>query len=231
MWNGSTDLGEMDMEGMWKRVFMTGLLAGTLALGLGGCNNNKQAQEDAANEATELRTKNAQLEQSLRERDATIAELQRSQQQQVATQQAPVNDFQGGGGNRGYANNDPDIQRDSIAEGDRLTVAGDVLFGSGSADLKATSKKTLDKVAAELKSSRYSRYSVRVDGYTDSDPIRKSKWGSNDALSEARARAVENYLQSKGVSSSRLSAYGRGASNLKKTKAESRRVEIIILNR
>lgn len=220
------------MEGMWKRVLTMGLLAGTLALGLGGCSNNKQAQEEAANETNELRTKNAQLEQSLRERDATIAELQRSQQQQqVTSQQPPANDFQGGGGNRGYSDNDPNIQHDRTAEGERLTVAGDVLFGSGSADLKPTAKKTLDKVAAELKSSKYSRYSVRVDGYTDSDPIRKSKWGSNDALSEARARSVEKYLESKGVSSSRLSAYGRGAANLKKTKAESRRVEIIILNR
>ncbi|MBL8876552.1 MAG: OmpA family protein [Phycisphaerae bacterium] len=219
------------MEGMWKRALTMGVLAGTLALGLGGCNNNKQAQEDAANESNELRTKNAQLEQSLRERDATIAELQRSQQQVQTQQVAPATDMAGGGGGGASNFSDPNIRRDSTAEGERLTVAGDVLFGSGSADLKQTAKKTLDKVAAELKSSKYSRFSVRVDGYTDSDPIKKSKWGSNEALSEARARAVENYLQSKGVSSSRLSAYGRGAQNLKKTKAESRRVEIIILNR
>jgi flagellar motor protein MotB len=220
------------MEGTWKRALSMGILAGTLALGLGlgGCNNNKQAEADAAAEANELRTKNAQLEQSLRERDATIAELQRSQQQPqqgVVAQQPPVNDFQGGNsGNFGSG-----VGVDQTSEGTRLTVAGDVLFGSGSADLKSTSKKTLDKIASELKSNRYSNFSVRVDGYTDSDPIRKSKWGTNEALSEARARSVESYLQSKGVSSSRLSAYGRGASNLKKTKAESRRVEIIILNR
>ncbi|MBL8887834.1 MAG: OmpA family protein [Phycisphaerales bacterium] len=221
------------MEGTWKRALSMGVLAGALALGLGvgGCSNNKQAQEDAANESNELRTKNAQLEQSLRERDATIAELQRSQQQPQAQQVAPATDMAGGGGGGASNFSDPNIRRDSTAEGERLTVAGDVLFGSGSADLKQTAKKTLDKVAAELKSNKYSRFSVRVDGYTDSDPIKKSKWGSNEALSEARARSVENYLQSKGVSSSRLSAYGRGAQNLKKSKAESRRVEIIILNR
>lgn len=215
---------------MWKRALTMGILAGTLVLGvgMGGCNNNKQAEAEAT-EANELRMKNAQLEQSLRERDATIAELQRTQQTVVPSQQPPVNDFSSAGGSGNF--NDPDIRRDSTAEGERLTVAGDVLFGSGSADLKSTSKKTLDKVAAELKSNRYSRFSVRVDGYTDSDPIRKSKWGSNEALSEARARAVEDYLISKGVSSSRLSAYGRGAQNLKKSKAESRRVEIIILSR
>jgi len=222
----------MDMEGTWKRALSMGILAGTLALGLGlgGCNNNKQAQEDAANEANELRTKNAQLEQSLRERDATIAELQRSQQQ-PQMQVAPSQDVAGGGNRGGTGDFGSGVGVDQTSEGTRLTVAGDVLFGSGSADLKSTSKKTLDKIASELKSNRYSNFSVRVDGYTDSDPIRKSKWGTNEALSEARARSVESYLQSKGVSSSRLSAYGRGASNLKKTKAESRRVEIIILNR
>lgn len=221
------------MEGTWKRALTLGILAGTMALGLGlgGCNNNKAAQEEAANESNELRTKNAQLEQSLRERDATIAELQRNQQQPQAQQVAPATDMAGGGGGGASNFSDPNIRRDSTAEGERLTVAGDVLFGSGSADLKQTAKKTLDKVAAELKSNKYARYSVRVDGYTDSDPIKKSKWGSNEALSEARARSVENYLQSKGVNSSRLSAYGRGAQNLKKSKAESRRVEIIILNR
>lgn len=220
------------MEGMWKRALTMGILASTLALGLGtgGCQNNKQAEAEAT-EANELRTKNAQLEQSLRERDATIAELQRSQTAQPQQMQVAPADMAGGGGARSGDFSDPDIRHDSTSEGERLTVAGDVLFGSGSADLKATSKKTLDKVAAELKSNRYARYSVRVDGYTDSDPIRKSKWGSNEALSEARARSVEKYLESKGVSSSRLSAYGRGAQNLKKSKAESRRVEIIILSR
>jgi len=223
------------MEGTWKRALSMGVLAGTLALGLGlgGCSNNKQAEADAATESNELRTKNAQLEQSLRERDATIAELQKSQQQTQTVQQPPVNDFQGGGGapRAGAGDFGSGVGVDQTAEGTRLTVAGDVLFGSGSADLKSTSKKTLDKIAAELKGNKYARYSVRVDGYTDSDPIRKSKWGSNEALSEARARSVENYLQSKGVSSSRLSAYGRGPANPKKSKAESRRVEIIILNR
>lgn len=221
------------MEGTWKKLVMAGVLAGGLVLGMGagGCSNNKQAEADAANESNELRTKNAQLEQSLRERDATIAELQRSQTQVV--QQPPVTDMGQGGGNRpsGNGNFGSDVDVARTAEGTRLTVAGDVLFASGSADLKQTAKKTLDKVATELKSNRYSRYSVRVDGYTDSDPIKRSKWGTNEALSEARARAVESYLQSKGVSSSRLSAYGRGASTSKKSKAENRRVEIIILDR
>lgn len=223
------------MEGFFtfKRVFTAGLLATSLALsmGMGGCSNNKQAAADAEQESAELRQKNAQLEQSLRERDATIAELQRNQAQQVQPSQ---NEIAGGGTSRpGRPSGDfgSDVGVDQTREGTRLTIAGDVLFASGQATLKESAKKTLDKVAGELKSSRYNQYSIRVDGYTDSDPIRKSKWASNEALSEARATAVEKYLASKGVSSSRVTAVGRGSANPKSTKAASRRVEIFILDR
>ncbi len=212
------------MQGIWKRVVMAGVMAGGLVLGLGagGCSNNKQAEAEAAAESSELRQKNAQLEQSLRERDATIAELQKSQQQQAVMATPPSNSFDSTPRNTGGSQ--------GMNEGKKWTIAGDLLFGPGSADLKSGSKKSLDKIVAELKSSKYSGYNVRVDGYTDSDPIKKSKWGSNDALSEARARSVEKYLESKGISSSRLSAVGHGSANPKKTKAESRRVEIVVLN-
>lgn len=222
------------MEGFFsfKRVLTAGILATGLALsmGMGGCSNNKQQAAEAEQESAELRQKNAQLEQSLRERDATIAELQKQQtQQQVQPMQ---NEIAGGGSSR-PRNGDfgSEVGVDQTREGTRLTIAGDVLFASGQATLKDSAKKTLDKVASELKSSRYNQYSIRVDGYTDSDPIKKSKWASNEALSEARARAVEKYLASKGVSSSRVSAVGRGSANPKSTKAASRRVEIFILDR
>ena len=107
-------------------------------------------------------------------------------------------------------------------------VAGDVLFASGQATLKADAKKKLDSIAREL-NGRYSGNDIRIEGHTDSDPIRKSKWGSNEALSKARAEAVREYLQSKGVSGGRMSTVGKGSSEPKGTKAASRRVDIIIL--
>lgn len=224
------------MEGFFsfKRVLTAGVLAASLALsiGMGGCSNNKQATE-GEQEAAELRQRNAQLEQSLRERDTTIAELQKMQTQQQV-QQPVQSDFAGGGsprGNRGTGDFGSDVGVDQTREGTRLTVSGDLLFNAGQATLRDSAKKTLDKVASELKSSRYSQYSIRVEGYTDTDPIKKSKWSSNEALSEARASSVEKYLASKGVSSSRVSAVGRGAANPKSSKAASRRVEIFILDR
>lgn len=110
-----------------------------------------------------------------------------------------------------------------------VEVAGDVLFDSGSATIKSTSKRTLDNVAASL-NSRFSRNVVRIEGHTDSDPIRKSKWESNEALSYARASAVQQYLVSRGVPSSRLQVAAFGASKPKSTKQASRRVEIVVLD-
>jgi chemotaxis protein MotB len=72
---------------------------------------------------------------------------------------------------------------------------------------------------------------VRVEGYTDSDPLvkTKAKWGSNEGLSEARAESVRAYLISKGISSGRVSAVGMGAAKPKATKKDSRRVEIVVV--
>jgi chemotaxis protein MotB len=112
-----------------------------------------------------------------------------------------------------------------------VEVAGDVLFDSGSIVLKATAKRTLDQVARRL-SSEYSGHTVRVEGYTDTDPIKKQKgkYKDNEELSAQRALAVERYLVSKGVTSSQIYSAAFGPANPKGSKKASRRVEIVILN-
>jgi outer membrane protein OmpA-like peptidoglycan-associated protein len=107
-------------------------------------------------------------------------------------------------------------------------IAGNVLFDSGQASIKTSARRELDNVARQIQ-SRYGGANIRIEGHTDSDPIRKSKWGSNEALSEARAEAVMNYLSTKGISRSRMQAVGMGSSEPKSTKAASRRVAIKVL--
>ena len=109
-------------------------------------------------------------------------------------------------------------------------IAGDVLFSPGSDVIKTDAKKTLDKVASEIKST-YARASIRVEGYTDSDPLikTKAKWGSNEKLSQARAESVRKYLINKGVKSNSVEAMGYGSAKPKATKAQSRRVEILVI--
>ena len=121
---------------------------------------------------------------------------------------------------------------DPIAGTVTVRVPGDVLFDPGQAMIRAGARTTLDNVAAALK-KEYPGKQIRVEGHTDSDPIRVSKWKSNQELSEARAKAVKDYLASKGVSATTLTTQGFGAERPKsKTdKAMNRRVEIVVVTR
>jgi outer membrane protein OmpA-like peptidoglycan-associated protein len=110
-----------------------------------------------------------------------------------------------------------------------VTLPGDVFFDPGQITIKDTAKKSLDKVVAALK-KEYAGKQVRIEGYTDSDPIVHSKWKSNQELSEKRAGAVRDYLVSKGVSAKRVSIVGMGDAKprSKTIKSQNRRVEVVL---
>ncbi|MGD9689897.1 MAG: OmpA family protein [Phycisphaerales bacterium] len=198
-----------------------GLLAATavLSLGLGACNKDKEALAQLQSENEQLRAENAGLKDTngslTAQNQQLLSDLANSRQAQPTfTGNDPYAPAPRGGSGA------PDVAR--------LTVAGDVLFASGSDSISAAGKRELDKIASTIK-RQYAGNSIRVEGYTDSDPIRKSKWGTNDALSAARAAAVERYLVSRGISASRIESVGMGSAKPKATKAASRRVEIVIL--
>ncbi len=110
----------------------------------------------------------------------------------------------------------------------RVKVPGDVLFASGQATVTPAARSTLNQVVGVIK-RQYANNQIIVEGHTDSDPIRKSKWASNQQLSEARANAVADHLASQGVSRSRISTMGYGSTQPRETKAKSRRVEIVVV--
>src|ERR1041384_1662552 len=153
-----------------------------LALVMGGCQADKKKAAAAEAEAAELRTQNASLQQANQDMGTRLAEME-----------ARMN--QGGGGMDDSTPGTPHAKRGGNNNGDRMitrsketglptaTIGGDVLFGSGSDTIKPEAKKVLDKIASEIK-SQYSGASIRVEGYTDSDPIKKSKWGTNEKLSQ-----------------------------------------------
>jgi flagellar motor protein MotB len=113
-----------------------------------------------------------------------------------------------------------------------VRVPGDVLFDPGQATIRTGAKATLDKVAAALK-KEYPGKQIRVEGHTDADPIRVSKWKSNQDLSEARALAVKQYLAQKGVDNASLTTRGFAADKPRSPtdKALNRRVEIVVVTR
>ena len=195
---------------------------------MGGCSQDKKSEVDlATQEAQELREKNAALEEALRMRDQRLAEAEAARQ---APQPQPQPQPTWGGGGAAPRGGGGDGVFTTDAGGRRVAeVKGDVVFASGSVDIRPEARRELDKIAASI-NRNYAGAQVRVEGHTDSDPIKKSKWGTNDALSQARADAVRRYLVQKGVDSGNIDAVGYGSSRPKGTKAASRRVEVVILN-
>ena len=77
---------------------------------------------------------------------------------------------------------------------------------------------------------------LRVDGHTDSTPIRHSKWKDNLHLSLMRARAVVDALITEGVPAGELCAAGFGEwhpvapNDTAEDRARNRRVELSLIS-
>jgi outer membrane protein OmpA-like peptidoglycan-associated protein len=188
-----------------------------------GC-QNKMYDENKA-----LRQQNQELQAQL---DSRSSASQPQVVQPQPPQSAPVD--QTAPPVRTAAQPKPDLGNlettvDARAGTTTVTLPGDVFFDPGQITIKDTAKKSLDKVVAALK-KEYAGKQVRIEGYTDSDPIVHSKWKSNQELSEKRAGAVRDYLVSKGVSAKRVSIVGMGDAKprSKTIKSQNRRVEVVL---
>lgn len=124
------------------------------------------------------------------------------------------------------------ISGEVVHTGNVVVVRLEDAFRSGSDTLKKDPSlvATLLHTAEALQSA--GPREVLVVGHTDSDPIKRSKWPSNKALSEARAQRVAAELSRRGVPAGALEVIGEGASqplvpdNTKANKAKNRRVEV-----
>ncbi|MEJ0097435.1 MAG: OmpA family protein [Bauldia sp.] len=99
-------------------------------------------------------------------------------------------------------------------DGDRVIVASEVLFPTASAELNASGKDTITKVADFLKEFAPKfpadlKWALQVNGYTDDRPIHTRKFPSNWELSTARALSVVELL-GKSVPGENLIAAGFG---------------------
>lgn len=115
-----------------------------------------------------------------------------------------------------------------------LSIPSDVFFASGSATLAGSSEKTMAKLADYIRKNHPNGL-LRVEGHSDTDPIRKtkSKFHCNWELSFERAHAVMHYLAEKGGFDPRrmvCEAYGEYQPLDPKIKSKNRRVEIVISN-
>lgn len=113
-----------------------------------------------------------------------------------------------------------------------INLPSDVFFASGSATLSAAGERTMAKIAGYIRKN-HSGGLIRVEGHSDSDPIRKTKgkYHCNYELSFERAHAVVHYLVDKGhVDSHRLicEAFADNQPQSANDKSKNRRVEIVI---
>ena len=115
-----------------------------------------------------------------------------------------------------------------------LTFDDKYLFANASAYLSSDAKKLLDKVGV-LICKKFVLHSMRVEGHTDSEPIRTIQYPSNWELSSARASSVVRYLIERfKFSPSLFSAIGYADTRPLETAISpkdpvNRRVEIIVM--
>ncbi|HEU0201299.1 MAG TPA: OmpA family protein [Burkholderiaceae bacterium] len=109
-----------------------------------------------------------------------------------------------------------------------VVTLSDVLFDTGSANLKPGAKRKLDQLAEFMK--QHSERKLRIEGFTDST----GSVDTNQVLSERRAAAVRTALIERGVAPERVETVGYGpafpvASNADAAgRQQNRRVEIVI---
>jgi len=113
-------------------------------------------------------------------------------------------------------------------EGIKVTFENGILFKTGKSDISQSAMQSLSEFANSLKSNPST--GVTILGFTDNT----GSLEINKKLSNERALAVQNYLSTSGVPSSRLTAKGLAwdnpvASNdTNAGRAQNRRVEIYI---
>ena len=133
-----------------------------------------------------------------------------------------------------------DAQVESVTDANglqavKVTFDSGILFTTGSSTLSSSAKNSLTQFSNVLKNN--SDCDVAVQGYTDNAGWKNStaeqSAQKNLNLSQQRAQAVTNYLQSLGVSSSQIrSTTGYGEANpvadnsTAAGKAQNRRVEV-----
>jgi chemotaxis protein MotB len=129
-----------------------------------------------------------------------------------------------------------------LGGGVAVPLSGDILFDSGKTFIKKEGKLALQNlqegINKVLKAGKFDIDFIRIDGHTDTDPIRHAvaKFDDNWTLGAARANAVRKYLRELGgwkqyrIS---IASYAYTVpvdpADTKEAKAKNRRVEIYLV--
>ncbi|MGH8258690.1 MAG: OmpA family protein, partial [Steroidobacteraceae bacterium] len=161
-------------------------------------------------------------------RETAQNQAQRAQQAQQQAQQAQQQAQQAQSQLQKEQQALSDLKTRETQRGLELTLASDVLFNTGSAQLKPGATLQLTRLADFMRGNAKTR--IIIEGYTDG----RGSAAYNDMLSEQRAQAVASVLESQGVAMDRVQTIGRGksfpvASNATPAgRQQNRRVDIIL---
>jgi chemotaxis protein MotB len=115
----------------------------------------------------------------------------------------------------------------------KIILPSPVLFDSGSADLKASTRETLHEIANIVKTSGHL---LVVEGHTDNIPVHSEAFASNWELSSARAFSViRHFIDAEKIAPTQLSAFGyaefrpKAPNDTEENRAKNRRIEINII--
>lgn len=113
---------------------------------------------------------------------------------------------------------------------------GDMLFDSGSDQLKPTAVEVLSVVADSL--AEYPEYDIYIEGHTDNRPIRNARFPDNWALSSGRAQSVGRFfINDFNMDPQRITTIGYGeyrpldTNETPEGRQRNRRVEIRIVKK
>lgn len=194
----------------------------------------KAANDDLRRQLADLEGYQKQLEAENRRlsgeverlgQNAADAEFVKGQREKLAQL---IKEYEEGG-----AHAIPGLKVIQTSEGVAFQVQGEVLFASGQATLTKEGESLLRQLVPTLQAHGRD---IRVDGHTDTDPIRFSKWGTNLRLSAERGMAVVEFLTKNGIDAKRLSvgAFGEhhpaSVGDGAEAKRQNRRVEILMRN-
>jgi len=206
-----------------SRIIAPALLA-AVALAFTGCDNR------------EMNYKNVEIDElkaQVRDLDAQLAACEMRKTHDVLSEMGPAAETLTGqtksiGGGVTMGTRDQETY---------ISVPGSILFKPGSARLNTAAKATLAHII-EVINEKYPGRHVRVDGFTDNEPVTRSKdkWDDNFDLAGGRALSVLHYLEAHGIAKGELGFAGFGENRAKATnvsesgRAKNRRVEIVVSN-
>lgn len=215
-----------------SRLLFAGLIA--LSSSLTSCISTRAHQtaiDEKEAEIRKLREQRAALNGQIQDLRATLD----STRGELANAGAPIEEAPPAAEERKF----PELDQMGIEYGmknGRMTISipNSITFASGQATLSTEGRKAIQGVARLLE-KQYPNANYWVEGHTDSDPIKKSKFDSNRNLSVERALAVQKFLVEEcGIEDEDCVVAGHGQydpvapNDNDRNKAKNRRVEIVV---